>query len=386
MPIRIIPILIGAIAALLLGGCRAPMWVGGDPYEPQITREAAEQMADALALGDVKRRDFLDLHGVYFDEHSRAAARLREYMATVADLEKEPEERHLGEKRITAFTRYAAHVNDLSDHFLSDARLILDPAEDARWPAAERALRRCQFLSGDGGRGGVDLARVVDALNLAPDIRRSLDPTLDDYFIAIDPPLVRQAVFIRTNLKRNLDASDTQDDKVHDDLYREWVGLQRDERSVNRRFAKAIADLLPEERRPEFRDRVQRGMHQLFSRVTEVDEAAKHLPDLGPLDSTVKEQVAEVFQHRDRRRRELTDRIASRLDQWEERTTLDEQLAGTGAPAELATVDEKLDEIDREAVRRLSTLLSAEQMKKIGLRSIPSELPDLEFESDSAPR
>lgn len=379
---RPLAVAILAFAVILLGGCRAPMWVGGDPYEPQITRSAAERMADAAGMRDDQKRAFMELHAAYFDEHSQAAQRLRDYMASVSQLQGEPGDHHLGEKRMTAFTRYAAHVNTLADRFLGDAQLILDPAQLTNWPAAERSLRRSQFLSGDGSRGGMDLVSVVDSMDLPQTERRRLDPLLADYALAIDPPLMREAAFIRTNLKRNLEAADAEDQTAYDALYREWVGLQKDERSVNRRFVRAIADQLAESDRSRFHAATQRAMHQLFREDTEVDAALKKLSDARGVSAQERSSAEAIFADRARRRDALIDRIAAKIDQWEEHATLDELLAGTGAPEELATAGDELAKIDRDTLRKLSSQLSPEQMRAIGLAPIPRDLPDLDFDSD----
>ena len=228
-----------------------------------------------------------ELHQQYIMSVEEANQERRSAMKRLMEVFQETEDHEIFQKQMPELTdRIEKQLAAFEASLFSDLRLLLDDEQAGRWERVER-LRRRETTLKSGGLSGetVDLLSVTDSIvddeAMDPDVREALD----QYELELDRVLINKA---RTLAKIEDDHSGTT--MTFDIESMKEVGAKTREagirvRDVNRRYARVIESLLPEDLAAAFRDETRRRTFpQVFreSRVERLLAAAKKLSDLEP--------------------------------------------------------------------------------------------------------
>jgi len=375
-----------AVMGMLLGGCRAPTWVGADMYAPQVSREAAMRMADVLGMDGEQRAAAAELHAEYALDYLEAARKMRAFNRALDELRRiRPGDSELITKGVDAHMRYARHCEGLQSRLLEDMKLLLREEQMRNWERAERLLRRFQLLRGYGD-AAADLVEVVRDEDPWMDLdargEEELRRMLEDYEQAMDARLVQKLAFIRDTMAENVRNGLSNRGADQAELYKRWRALVREERKLNSRFARRMSELLPDERRADFRRRVNKATMPHMYGDGPLSEALARLGASDELDDETRAQVQALRAEYEEEVARLADRVCAALEAWEEKATLEELVGGPGNLKESKELEQELKELGERVQRRLAEIVPGGLLAEVGLQGHVTELPPLDFEEE----
>ncbi len=251
----------------------------------RLTSRSVTAYGELLGLGPEQTEIARALHDGYLNGVEAVAEERRGAL-------RELKTAHQGEKHsleikervleiTTAFENESARVEAA---FFRDLRLVLDEDQAVQWPRVERLRRRETTLrlgwySGDG----IDLIAMTRVIAGERDLGPEVEAALETYELQIDRALVIKA----RELAEMLDAVSDPTRSLAPSDYAEMgqtkrsVGLHV--RNVNRRHARVIESLLPEDIAPAFHDELLRRSFPKIYRESRTDRlftAADRLDDL----------------------------------------------------------------------------------------------------------
>lgn len=206
----------------------------------------------------------------------------------------------------------------LDDGLMSEIKSILEPAQEEKWPAFERAVRRDQgvrrgFLSGER----VNLFDLLERADLPSDVRTNVNTVLADYDVELDRVLTARNTMqeeIFTKMMELRQGGNFEEMQKMVERGREASARVRD---VNRRFARQLMDVLPEGQRAIFDIEFKRAS---FPEVYRPTLAQRSLDAAVNFNDLTEEQREGVQRLRDSYLRSLETsnaRLASEIEKQE---------------------------------------------------------------------
>ena len=181
---------------------------------------------------------------------------------------------------------FAERASAIEASFFSDLRLLLDDQQAPKWPRVER-LRRRETVLRQGALSGetVDLIAIADSLGDDLDLGDEVNAALEQYELELDRALIAKAATLekmRESSSGTIMGFDLSQMEEMSARTRE-VGLRV--RDLNRRHARLIESMLPDDLAARFRGEAKRRSFPRVYRESRVDRillAADSLDDLAP--------------------------------------------------------------------------------------------------------
>lgn len=257
---------------------------------------------------------------------------------------------------------------EMEKTFLSDVKSVLREDQAANFPKFERALRRGRTLQRGLMSGErVDLIGIVERVELPDDTKAQLTPILDQYEIDLDRELVARTTFQETNMPRMGEMFQGGDMKAMQEMMEKGREISVRVRDVNRRYARQIEGLLPEDKRPSFETEVKR---QSFPRVYQTTRVSRMLDSVSRLKDLNDTQMADftvLRQNYDRDLNAVNDQLAQATEKNEMTITADQLMAAFrgGDEGPLSELYQKRRQLGQTAEDNLKKILTPEQMEKL---------------------
>ena len=181
---------------------------------------------------------------------------------------------------------FAERSRAIEASFFSDLRLLLDDQQASKWERVQR-LRRRETVLRQGSLSGetVDLIAIADSVGDGLDLGDEVRAALEQYELELDRALIAKAATlkkIRESSSGTFMGFDLSEMEEMSAKTRE-VGLRV--RDLNRRHARLIESMLPEELAARFQDETRRRSFPRVYKESSVDRvllAAESLDDLAP--------------------------------------------------------------------------------------------------------
>ena len=273
-------------------------------------------------------------------------------------------------------TKVRAERKKLDESFMNDVKALLTDAQVAKWPKAEMALRRDQLLRRGMLSGErVDLFRLVDDLKLSEDSRKPIDELLGQYETDLDRELVKRDAFTEKAIG--------QMDQLREDPAKAQAMLEEGRaagvkvRDVNRRYARQISDMLPEESKAAFDTAFQR---ESFPNVYRESSVTRGVNAAMGFEDLTEEQRGKIQELNDKYAREaaaMNERLAKAEEENEMTMTADRMMGGGrrfggggggGGDEEekpLQKARQERRELDRKTNEALREILTESQREKL---------------------
>jgi Spy/CpxP family protein refolding chaperone len=336
----------------------------GDMMAPLTTRQV-ERYADLLGLTKDQRETLMVLHEAYAEQARATQAKSRETMRSLGEQMRESEDREGLMAKMQAAMREARDARREQDRsFNADIQAILTPAQAAKWPKVERMQRReVSMRRGLMSGERVDLVELVAQTKVQRD---ELAPVLELYEEELDRELIRRNEWQDKQMERMNELRRDGDFEAIQKLIEEGRGLTVKVRDVNRKYARQIAEMLPEDQRATFEAGFKRASFPDVYRpspVSEQLEAAMKLRDLTPEQ---REKLEALRASHEKATAALNDKLASAIEQAE--MSFDIRNLGRRGPDEdspAATLRREKRELNRTTGESLRKVLTPEQMSKL---------------------
>jgi len=285
-----------------------PAGGGGEPATP-VSERSLERYAELLGLDEVQVEVARTLHEGYRATLRERAAEFQEEMGAILESLRNQQQDERGQadafklmRRMEELRVSRAEASRQAEAgLMNDLQQILTPAQQERWPAVERDRRREVALPrGTLSAESVNVLRLVDELELSPDTRDALEPTLSRYEKDLDRALVareRAGDWERPERGAMLQM-DPDTIAAMQEASEKVRKASESIQEINRRYARLVAASLPEELRGDFESafhrasfpRVYRRSHTLESLDT-----ALAFSDLRPEQRTTLESLRDRY-------------------------------------------------------------------------------------------
>lgn len=270
----------------------------------------------------------------------------------------------------------------LEASFMNELKAVLTPAQAEKWGIVEQTRRREKTM-GSGLLAGerLDVIRAVGRLQLDPGVMKDVQPVLDQYAGDLDRELVARNQLTEAAQAGAAETLATMDMAKIGKSWEEIRSASMRVRDLNRRYARQIEPMLPEDKRAEFTEQARRESYPLIYRpgpAGRTFETVGRLSDLTDEQKTTLKTLRESF---DRELGALQKQMESAYDEREASIRPEEVVAamtgggggGFGGGRLQSLLDtERMQElreqrrtVETAAVEKIRAVLTPEQRERI---------------------
>ncbi len=288
------------------------------------------------------------------------------------------ESRRLATEMSQAAEKWRKLRTQMEIQLLDGIRGTLTVEQVERWAAFERFLRREKSLSRGRLSGeSVNLFSVIDEAGISKESLAKLLTILDEYEIRLDEALKHRNEYLGQNESKALKAIQESDAKSMEQLADRMIDLRNTVRNTNDQFRAAIAAALP----PDEGQRVEKAaLASAFGRVyrpTQAERSIKGALEMEDLTPDVRKAVEELSLLYGNEIDVMNQRIAQTMRKSEPERLKQDAIRASGLlnggsrffdGGEEDPTDSlfaKRGEVSENYIRRLSALLTPEQVAKL---------------------
>ncbi|MCA9294553.1 MAG: hypothetical protein KDA20_12140 [Phycisphaerales bacterium] len=167
-----------------------PDWRGYYRATSPIAARDFQRYLDALALREDQIDMANDLYLAFENEIRDMSTLMREQRSDLqsAFQPDEKKQRKAQQARIKLTERFDARAKDLTQRLFADLRLTLTTEQEQAWQDLEQLRRRRETLTRFAAypSENIDLAVIIDGIDMPQEVRDSLQNTLDNYLVELD--------------------------------------------------------------------------------------------------------------------------------------------------------------------------------------------------------
>jgi Spy/CpxP family protein refolding chaperone len=259
----------------------------------------------------------------------------------------------------------------LDDELMNDLKSLLTREQEDRWPAFERAVRRDSSLRRGLMSGErVNLFDVVEGLRLDGGARQQIQGLLEDYDLDLDRALKERDAVHEESFGRAMELGFGGDPNELQKVMDRAREASQKVREVNKRYARQIADALPEAVRPEFERAFKSASFPQVYRPVLAErhiEAAERFEDL---TESQRESLRALRESFERNLKSVNDRLASAQETVENTVTVGGLMLrfrgpDRDEPAEVAEARRQKRELNESTLQAIKKVLTPEQAARL---------------------
>ncbi len=343
--------------------------------EPSVNTAQLDRYATMLELTPEQRETVDEMLSGFQLEHQAIAAEIRETMEGARD-----EMRRNGDPSVwrdvsQVMDKYRQRIRVIESAFFEDVQLLLTENQAAKWPAVERLRRRETTIDQGGIVSGetVDLVRLVEEAKLPAEAAEQVAPVLEQYEVDMDKALASRNEVYERSMRQGMEMWFGGDQAGVQKLFESARAEAVKVRDVNRRYARQIEGLMPDEQRQAFNAAFR---EKSFPRVygdAIVPRAVKITQELSDLTAEQREQVAAIAESYTRESASINERWAKAIEDNEMNRTA-ASMFGMGPRDDGAReMREARRTLDQTTMQKIRAVLTEEQRTRL---PEPEERPD----------
>lgn len=347
---------------------------GQQVFEPSVTSDDIKSWKDRLKLSDEQHVTVEALFEAYQTQFAADAKVARDQIEALRDEARQAQDPSIFQDIMAERQAFTKKRAAMEKSFFSDVQAVLNEQQMGEWPRIERDRRREQTL----GRGliageRVDIVRLVEDMDLTPDQMTAVQPILDQYKDDLDRELVtRNELYeqgqerMREFMQAAMGGGEENPDLEKLVTRGREAGMRV--RDVNRKYARQIEGVLPDDKKSAFAADVKRESFPMIYRPmygTRVLDAADKMEGL---TDTQKTSLASI--------RDTYSRDLGALQSQMEKAMEDEQAnfslatmrqRGFGGMMNgpMADLDRQRRELDNTTFEKVKGILTPEQAEKL---------------------
>jgi len=344
--------------------------------EPSVNSKDLERFAELLSLTPDQLEGAQDLLDGLQTEHASIVGEMRERMEAAREEARENNDPGVFREMMPMMDDYRGRITKLESSFFDDLKLTLTEEQLAKWPAVERMHRREKTINQGGVVSGetVDLTKVVkQALPENTETPADIVPVLEQYEIELDKALTDRNAIYESSMRKGMEMWTNQDFDGMQKLFDEARDSAVKVRDLNRRYARQIEPLLPEDSRAKFTNAFQEASFPRVYGMSYTQRAFSAVESMTDLDTTQKEQIAEIKAGYERQVATLNEKWTKAIEESEMTRTPMQMFGmgggrggrGEGGNDTTREAREARREFDNATVDKLSNVLTEDQKKKL---------------------
>lgn len=258
-------------------------------------------MVRLLKIDDAKADLVRSLYQGYLDVHTAAWKEWASRMRALAESLQAGGDREAFDSSVASLLReWRENRQRIAADFFENCKELLTTEQLSTWPMYERDRRRRNNLSAGAffAGEGVDVAALVEELELDDSQASAVAPLVEAYCAEIDALLVRRMAASKEARELDLSVQLRDIDGWHA-AYLRAFDIRRQIRDSNRKHIDLIATTLPGDVSDKLRDKFNRASHPQYFAPTQADayfERLRSLEDLTDDQRRGIESVASAYQ------------------------------------------------------------------------------------------
>jgi hypothetical protein len=322
----------------------------------------------------------LEAHQQELDAQQDAA---RDKMDTARREAREAQDPAAFGKMAAQMQTFRAERQKLEDRFLSDLKETLTPEQAAKWPIVEQTRRREKTMPRGLIAGErVDVIKQVERLKLDDKTKSELKPMLEQYAQELDKELITRNTLADAAQAGAGEAFANMDAAKITKTWEDARAASMRVRDVNRKYARQIEPLLPEDQREAFVEAARRESYPTVYRPTLASRSFDRVSRIGDLSTEQKDTLKTLRENFDRELSALQKQMEAAHDQREASIKPSEViatmsrgggggggggrgLAGLMDTEQMRDLRDKRQTLERSTVEKVRAMLTPEQREKI---------------------
>ncbi|MBK9189727.1 MAG: Spy/CpxP family protein refolding chaperone [Phycisphaerales bacterium] len=352
------------------GGPGGGMGFGGGMREmmsaPVISARDLERVSGRLGLAPEQLDVVKTLHEGFAAQARQITEAMQTQMEKARDEFRESRDPEVFQSLRPAMEKARADRKKAEQEFMSDVQAVLTPEQQAKWPSFERGVRRETTLR-QGLMSGerVDLFRLVERLELAPEAMEALRPALDGYEADLDRELVTRAKVYEESMEKMSRMRDMGDMEAMQDVIEKGREASVRVRDVNRRYARQVADLLPSEKRSAFEADVKRESFPDVYRESQATRSFNAAMGFADLSAEQREQLLAMRESYTRTLDTLNTKLAAAIEENEMTFNISQMMQRRGEESPMGQLRTERRDLDRATIEKLRGILTEAQVEKL---------------------
>jgi len=343
---------------------------------PVITTRQMEKYSGMLGLSPEQKEAADALFEGYAEQARNLQEQVRTKMEAVREEFRDTQDPTVFTKMRESMTEARDARKKLDEGFANDVKAVLTPEQTEKWPAVERAQRReltlrRGFLSGER----VDLVELTQE-EVPEEARAAVAPVIEQYEVDMDRELVRRNEAYEKGFEKLGEMRQGGDMEGAQAVIEQGREAGARVRDLNRRYARQIAGMLPDEAKSQFELAFKRGSFPEVYRPSQASRQMAAATAFEDLTDTQKDGVASLNTAYQRSAEALNEKLAGVIEENEMKVTLETMFRRGEQEGPLADLRRERRDLDRTTTESLRKLLTPEQQER---------LPNPERGGDGAP-
>jgi Spy/CpxP family protein refolding chaperone len=310
------------------GGGRGGFGGGGGGFGAQVINSRdLDRYQDMLNLTRDQRDTVKALFEGYQEQSRTATQDMRDKMAEMRDQMQDGGGDASARRGFAELmTSARAQREKMEASLFSDIQAILTPEQTTLWPKVERTRRREQYINRGLMSGErADVIRIVEQENLPADVKAKLAPILDQYELDLDRDLTARVKLFDANMAKFMElvGAGNDPDKLQS-LMKESREASVRVRDLNRKTARQVEELLPDDKKASFQQAFKR---ESFRNVYQPTQASRQLASAAGFADLTEEQKTGIAALRESHARETAaaqEQLAQAIEHNEMNLTADQ--------------------------------------------------------------
>lgn len=342
---------------------------GGDALAPSFNSREFTRISKVLKLDKDQEEAAKMLYDSFEEQLRTKAAPTRTKMERARDDFRENRDPSIWQDVRKDMDKFRPQRDEMEKTFLSDLKGMLREDQAQTWPRFERSMRREQYINRGLMSGErVDLLKITEKAELSEDARASIAPILDLYEQDLDRELVARAAFQKENMSKFGELMFSGETKAMQDLFEKGKDLSVRVRDVNRRYARQVQDLVPEDKKAIIAAEVKK---ESYPRIFQQTRASRTLDAAIAIKDLSDEQKTGLAALRDSYSRDL-DAVSSEMvaatDKMETTITVESMMSmfrNGGEDGPMGDLNRKRAALNRKTEDAARKILTPEQAAKL---------------------
>ncbi len=358
---------------------------GGDALAPSIDSRELDRMRQTLSMTPEQVSVVKLLFEGYQEQFRARSQDIRDQMDAARNQAQNQEQ-----SGRAAFTAIAASMNSfreernkMEETFFADVQAVLTPEQIELWPKVERTRRRERTV-GRGMMSGerLDVIKLVEGIEVTPQIKAEIAPILERYEIDLDRELINRNKIYDEGFGQMTRMGGGDREQMETQMQQMMTRAREASvrvRDINRKYARQISALLPDTVRASFDRKVQETS---FPNVYRPSGAARQITaaaGFGDLDADQKAAIAALRESFDRKLEAVNTRLAAATEEAEMSVTVGQIMRMRGG-------DDQGPVGELRSERRALEQATAESLKKILSPTQIERLPQAEDRNEQRQR
>ncbi len=300
------------------GGMRGLM---GDMFSAPVASREIEQFSQVAGLSTDQKEAAKTLLEGYQEQFRAKSTKVQKEMDKVREKFQDTRDPKVWEEVRGSMQSLRTERKAVEEQFLADFKLILTPAQTERWPQIERVHRRSQTM-GRGMMSGerVDLIEIMESSKFPAEVQATAIPTLSEYEEALDRALVeRNKAYDDVASAFQQGGPGTDGFAKAQDLMIKGREASTRVRDLNRKYARQLADILPEEYKATLNEAVKKASYPDVYRTTLADKQIAAAEQFTDLDQAQKDGLAALKESHSRTIGTINEKLAAAITDREEK-------------------------------------------------------------------